>query len=353
LKCQIATVASHEAAAKARGGDQGGAAAAMSADPDEVRVGGDLPAEAAALAGAVVRNVAHSREAVLLGDAAREGRFTHDPHIAARKTRSILCLPLLQQGRLSSILYLENDAAPDAFTPERAELLQLLSTQAATAVENARLYADLQRAHADLQRSNEVLEQEVEQRTRDLRAASEELQRANEHLTRRAEELRALSERLQQELVERERTEREHAALQDRVIRAQEERLAEMSTPLIPITDRVMVMPLIGTLDEPRARQVMEAALGGASRSRAQVVILDVTGLRSIDAHVTRALLSTAGALRLLGAEAVLTGLRPGLAQLLVEQGEELGSLITRGTLQSGIAYALGRTGAAGRSGLR
>ena len=138
-------------------GDRWVVGAAMSADPDEVRVGGDLPAEAAELAGAVVRYVAHSREAVLLGDAAREGRFTDDPYIATRKTRSILCLPLLQQGRLSSILYLENDAAPDAFTPERAELLQLLSTQAATAVENARLYADLQRAHANLQRSNEAL----------------------------------------------------------------------------------------------------------------------------------------------------------------------------------------------------
>lgn len=317
-------------------GDRWVVEAEMSTDPDWVRVGVGLSVDVGAedgggaeLAGTVVRYVAHTREAVVLGNAIEASRFAADPYIVDRKPRSILCLALLHQGRLSGILYLENNAARDAFTRERIELLGILSAQAAIAIENARLYADLRRAHADVRASNAALEQLIEERTRDLRAATEDLRAANERLTL--------------ELVEREHAERARAALQEQVIRAQRERLEEMSTPVIPITDRVMVMPLIGTVDEERASRVIEAALRGAARSGAAVVILDVTGLRQIDANVTRALVSASNALRLLGAQAVLTGMRADMAQLMVSQGEPLTGIVTRGTLQSGIAFALGR----------
>ena len=110
------------------------------------------------------------------------------------------------------------------------------------------------------------------------------------------------------------------------MIEAQRARLSEMSTPLIPITDRIMVMPLIGTVDPERAAQVLEVALEGAAQRRAAVVILDITGIKQIDTQVMQTLLQSATALRLLGAQAVLTGIRPGLAQFLVEQGKELGA---------------------------
>ena len=152
-------------------------------------------------------------------------------------------------------------------------------------------------------------------------------------------ELRQANERLQSGL-----TSRERAALQEEIIVTQSARLAEMSTPLIPITDQIMVMPLIGTVDYARAEQVLESALSGVQRSRARVVILDITGMTHIDTAVAAMLVATARALRLLGAHAVLTGLRPEFARLLVAEKIDLGTLTTCGTLQSGIAYALERT---------
>lgn len=119
--------------------------------------------------------------------------------------------------------------------------------------------------------------------------------------------------------------------------------LQAMSTPLIPITDRIMVMPLIGQMDAARASQVMSAALDGVQRAGAQVVILDVTGLQHMDPQVASALVGTGRALRLLGAQTILTGIRPALAQTLVDLGLELSEVETQGTLQSAVAYALRR----------
>ena len=144
---------------------------------------------------------------------------------------------------------------------------------------------------------------------------------------------------------ERTRAERERAELQEQMLQAQRERLAEMSTPLIPITARIMVMPLIGTMDSERAAQIIEVALGGAQHSRAQVVILDITGLRHIDTSIADSLIKTARALRLLGAHAILTGIRAVVAQTLVSLGVDLSTLETRSTLQSAIAHALRHTG--------
>jgi len=305
-------------------GDQLIIVASMRTGPDAVRVGLSTPLEAdAELATTVVRYVARSHETVVLDNAGADPRFAADAYISAQPGRSILCLALLHQGRLSGILYLENNAVLHAFTATRVELLRVLSSQAAIAMENAQLYAEAQRTSRELQRTNEGLELQVNQRTI-------ELQQANE--------------RLQSELVERERAERERAALQEEIIVAQRARLKEMSTPLIPITDQIMIMPLIGTVDRARAEQVLESALTGVQRSRARIVILDITGMTHIDTAVAAMLVATTRALRLLGAHTVLTGLRPEFARLLVAENIELGALETRGTLQSGIAYALKRT---------
>lgn len=114
-----------------------------------------------------------------------------------------------------------------------------------------------------------------------------------------------------------------------------------MSTPFIPITERIVVMPLVGQMDTERIHQVMTVALEGVQSTHVQVVILDVTALRDLDTRVARALLDTAKALQLLGAKTILTGIRPSLAQTLVGLGLDLGSIITKGTLQSAIASAL------------
>ncbi|WP_437893409.1 AAA family ATPase [Sorangium sp. So ce124] len=275
--------------------------------------------------------VARTREPLVLDDASADARFSDDPCILRQGTRSVLCLPLIHQGRMSGVLYLENNAASRAFNASRVELLGLLSSQAAISIENALLLSGMRVVKEQVLHANRRLEAEVAQRT-------EELQRSNTQLS-------ASNERLKIELAQREQAERERAALQRQMFEAQQSRLAELSTPLIPITDRIMVMPLIGTMDAARAAQVLEVALDGAQRHQARVVILDITGMKHIDTQIAQTLVGTANALRLLGTEAVLTGTRAEVAQAMVSLDIELKSIVTMGTLQSGIAYALRRAG--------
>jgi anti-anti-sigma regulatory factor len=267
--------------------------------------------ESQGLATSIVRYVARTGEPIVVPDAASEPRFASDPYIERERPKSILCVPMMRQGRLMGVLYLENNATPNAFTQARREVSELLASQAAIAIDNALLYAHVEHVSAQLRQANERLEGDV---------------------ARSAEELR-----------ERKRGEAERAALQEEVIRLQREMLLELSTPLIPITDRVMVMPLIGTMDAKRAEQVLETALRGAAAGQAEIVILDLTGLKGIDAEVVGKLTRMAGGLRLLGTGVVISGVRPEMARMLVEMDVTLQGIVTCGTLQSGIAYALRR----------
>jgi anti-anti-sigma regulatory factor len=136
-----------------------------------------------------------------------------------------------------------------------------------------------------------------------------------------------------------EETLRQSIALEE-TIRAQQATLAELSTPLIPISDQVMVMPLIGSVDSRRAQQVIDTLLQGISSSGAQVAILDITGVPVVDTQVANALIRAAQSVKLLGAQVVLTGIRPEVAQTLVGLGTDLSGVTTRSSLQSGIAFA-------------
>jgi DNA-binding response OmpR family regulator len=168
---------------------------------------------------------------------------------------------------------------------------------------------------------------------------------AREALTRelmdRTEELRQANERLSRELRERERAEAARATLQDQLLAAHQQRLRELSTPLIPITEKIMVMPLIGSMDVERAQRVLESALEGAAQRQAEFVILDVTGMKGIDAEVADLLLRAGQGLRLLGARVVITGIRPEVARALVELGVSFDTVVTKATLQDGVAFAL------------
>jgi len=114
-----------------------------------------------------------------------------------------------------------------------------------------------------------------------------------------------------------------------------------LATPLIPISDRILVMPLIGQMDVERASQVTRAALDGVHGRRVEVVLLDVTGLQQIDGEVARLLVATARALALLGVRTVLTGIQPVVARTLIALGLDLSGIETASTLQSAIAFAL------------
>jgi rsbT co-antagonist protein RsbR len=148
---------------------------------------------------------------------------------------------------------------------------------------------------------------------------------------------------LSRNITEQRRMERERTAMQEQIIAAQQATLRELSTPLMPIANGVVVMPLIGAIDTARAQQIMETLLYGVAKHHAHVAIIDITGVKVVDTQVAGALMRAAQAARMLGAQVLLTGISPEIAQTLVHIGAELRDLVTKATLQEGIDYALKR----------
>lgn len=139
------------------------------------------------------------------------------------------------------------------------------------------------------------------------------------------------------------RAEEQQRRLDEDLIKAQQFALQELSTPLIPIAAGAVAMPLIGTIDRDRMQQIVGALLDGVTRHRARIAILDLTGLRRVEAAIMRELILGVQAARLLGAEVVLTGVQPRMAATLLDMGVPLDQITALQTLQSGIAYALRR----------
>ncbi len=165
---------------------------------------------------------------------------------------------------------------------DEVQMLQAFVAQAAIAIDNARLFA----------RMNCVLE---------------ELREANEEQKRLLETIQALS------------------------------------TPIVPIADEILILPLIGSVDTHRAGQIMESLLEGIGGYQAETVIIDITGVPMVDTSVANHLLQAARAARLLGSRVILTGISPEIAQTIVELGVDFSGLVTRRNLQQGIAYAMGK----------
>ena len=126
----------------------------------------------------------------------------------------------------------------------------------------------------------------------------------------------------------------------ERVIRDQQEALRELSTPVLQVRERLLILPMIGLIDPHRARQLTEQLLRGIRANRAKVVVIDITGVAAMDANVANHLVLTVEAARLLGARVIVTGLSPEIAQTLVNIGVGLGKMNTVGDLQGGIEEA-------------
>ena len=126
----------------------------------------------------------------------------------------------------------------------------------------------------------------------------------------------------------------------ERVIREQQEAIRVLSTPVLPVRERLLILPVIGTVDPLRARQLTEQLLRGIRINRARVVVMDITGVPAMDATVANHLVLTVEASRLLGATVIVTGLSPELAQTLVNIGVDLSKMNTVGDLQGGIEEA-------------
>jgi serine phosphatase RsbU (regulator of sigma subunit) len=147
-------------------------------DSHEIKVLQSLPIDNQPIGETIIHYVVRTKENLVLNNASVEGQFTRDAHIISQRPQSVLCAPLINQGQLSGLLYLENHLTTGAFTPERLEVLKVLSSQLAISIENALLYR--------------TLEQKVEERTAQLARRTEQLSQANQEIT-------ALNEQLKEE----------------------------------------------------------------------------------------------------------------------------------------------------------
>ncbi|MBM7588019.1 rsbT co-antagonist protein RsbR [Bacillus pakistanensis] len=130
----------------------------------------------------------------------------------------------------------------------------------------------------------------------------------------------------------------------DRTVSLQKIALQELSASLIPVFDKISVMPLVGTIDTERAKLIMENLLSGVVNHRAEVVLIDITGVPVVDTMVAHHIIQAADAVRLVGAKCMLVGIRPEIAQTIVNLGINLNQFHTNSTLRKGIEQALEMT---------
>jgi rsbT co-antagonist protein RsbR len=133
----------------------------------------------------------------------------------------------------------------------------------------------------------------------------------------------------------------------EEVIRRQQQELLELSTPVVSLWDGILALPLIGTLDSNRTQVVMESLLQEIVRSGSTLAVIDITGVPTVDTLVAQHLLKTVAAARLMGADCIISGIRPQIAQTIVHLGVELGDVTTKATLKDAFALALKRHGLA------
>ena len=127
----------------------------------------------------------------------------------------------------------------------------------------------------------------------------------------------------------------------ERTVSLQRMALQELSAPLIPVLEGITVMPLVGTIDTERAKQIMENLLTGVVKHRSEVVLIDITGVPVVDTMVAHHIIQAGEAVRLVGARCILCGIRPEIAQTIVNLGINLNEVITKNTLKKGIEFAL------------
>jgi rsbT co-antagonist protein RsbR len=131
----------------------------------------------------------------------------------------------------------------------------------------------------------------------------------------------------------------------DEIIARQQQEMLELSTPVVMLWDGVLALPLIGTLDSARTQVVMESLLQRIVETGSRIAILDITGVPTVDTLVAQHLLKTVAAARLMGADCIISGIRPQIAQTIVHLGVDLNSVTTKATLKDAFSIALKRSG--------
>jgi DNA-binding LacI/PurR family transcriptional regulator/anti-anti-sigma regulatory factor len=196
--------------------------------------------------------------------------------------------------------------------PRGGLVYEVLSTQIGNALQGALLLQGRKEAEAALGQAYAEVERQVAERTAELEQAQEE-----------------------------------SLLLQQEVIDAQQQALQQLSAPIIPVLEGVIVMPLIGTIDSLRARGITRSLLGGIREHRARVIILDITGVPIVDSGVAAYLNKTIQAARLKGARTIVTGVSDAVAETIVDLGIDWSGVETLGDLQTGLRIALQRRGPA------
>jgi integral membrane sensor domain MASE1/anti-anti-sigma regulatory factor len=215
-------------------------------------------------------------------------------------------------------------------------------TEAMTALEESKQLLSKEKEHVaarveertkELSEANKDLGVQIEERTR----AEEALRRAHDELEARVRartlELVNANDALKLQIEERHRAEQ--------IIASQAREILDLATPIVKIRQGVDLVPLIGTFDNQRAQELMTRVLSRIASERSSVVLFDVTGVPAIDQETAQHLLRTISAVRLLGARAILTGVRPAIAQTMVNLGIDLVGVATRSTVAAGLDYAL------------
>jgi anti-anti-sigma regulatory factor len=205
-------------------------------------------------------------------------------------------VPLIVGDRVLGVMAAYTFTTPGLYDEHDQELLTHIGNQVAIALQNAQMVEDLG--------------QMVEERTAELQHGTAE------------------RERLQQEVIE-----------------AQRRALQELSTPIIPVMDRIIVMPLIGSIDTMRARDITRALLAGIQNHRAKMVILDITGVPVVDSGIASYLTKAIQAARLKGAKTIVTGISDAVAETIVDLGIDWKGIETLADLQTGLINALDSLG--------
>jgi anti-anti-sigma regulatory factor/HAMP domain-containing protein len=171
---------------------------------------------------------------------------------------------------------------------------------------------------------------------------------SRDELGRLAGSFNQMAATLEERIAAEQSAQAERLALQQEMIAAQERRLEELAAPVMPLNDHTLLLPVIGAVDEHRADQIMQALLAGVAARRARLVLVDLTGVRAVDNRIAQVLLDAVGAVRLLGAEVALVGLRPEVALAIVALDIDLAGVHIYADLQSALAGAALRFADAG-----
>jgi len=138
-------------------------------------------------------------------------------------------------------------------------------------------------------------------------------------------------------------TVRAYQTTREAVIRRQQDELLELSTPVVKLWDGVLALPLIGTLDSQRSQTVMESLLQRIVDTGSEIAIIDITGVPTVDTLVAQHLLKTVTAIRLMGADCIISGIRPQIAQTIVHLGLDLSTITTKANLADALKLAIKR----------